>query len=242
MGSRGYRVGLLSRDQQQLHSVDEEVRRRGGEGLVLVADVADRGQVERAVQGLWSRWGRIDVLVNNAGYLVYGSVEDCRTEDFERQIAVNYLGAVYCTKAVLPHMRRQDVGAIVIVSSISGRIYLPFNGAYQASKAALRAFALTLRSELRGSNISVSLISPGRTRTAIAMQAIRRTEPRGRPLLREMPVERISRIVVDCADRPRREVVVPLTLRALLFMYSIAPELIEAWLPRLQAVYARLAH
>ncbi len=241
LAQRGCRIGLLSRDANSLVAVEEEVRRSGGEGLALVADVSRPTQVERAIHVVVERWGRLDGLVNNAGYLVHGSVEDCTLEDFEQQVAVNYLGAVYCTKFALPYMQKQHFGSIIFVSSISARIYVPLNAAYQASKAALRAFALTLRAELWGSNISVSLISPGRTRTSIVAHSIERTSQPGRFLLAEMPVERVAQAIVDCMGSPRREIMIPLGLRGLLLVYTIAPSLIERWLPRLQTACARLA-
>ena len=238
--AKGSKVALLARDRRRLEAVAGEVHAAGGEPLVLTADVTDRARAEAAVRSVVERWGRLDVLVNNAGYLVKGSVEECLPEDFERQMAVNYLGAVYLTKAALPVMRRQGNGSIINVSSIAGRVYLPSTAAYQASKAALRAFTLTLRAELKGSGIAVSLITPGRTQTGIAEAAAVRGISGERHILGEMPARRIARTVVSCAQRPCREVVLPLPLRPLALAYVLAPDLVESGLPRLQAGWAWL--
>lgn len=234
LARRGVNVAIVARDYDRLQVVAREIGSLGVSILPIPADVADPKQVEAVVQTILEQWKQVDILVNNAGFLLYGSVDDCTPRDFERQIAVNYLGAVYFTKAVLPLMLRQSSGSIVNVSSISSRIYLRNNAAYQASKAALRAFTLTLRQELASRGIGVSLVTPGRTRTEIIHSAVRKTGSEGEPLLGEMRVERVARLIVDCAEHPTREVVLPLILRPLLATYTIWPDLVERCLPWLQ--------
>lgn len=241
LASRGARVALLARDRARLEAVAAEARQRGAETIVIAGDVADRREARAAVDGTVERWGRLDVLVNNAGYLVKGSVEDCPAQKFERQLAVNYLGAVYLTRAALAVMRARGRGSIVNVCSIAARVYVPATAAYQASKAALRAFTLTLHEELRGSGISVSLVTPGRTRTSIGgMASVHGLPPPEPHILGEMPPERVARAVVECAARPRREVVLPFAVRPLALAYTLAPGVVEAGLPWLQARWAAL--
>lgn len=236
--SQGAKVAILATNRGHLEDVADEIRALGGQCLVLVADVAERAEVEAAVQAILDQWKRLDVFVSNAGYLTKGFVEECAVEDFERQMAVNYLGAVYGIKAALPIMRRQGGGSVVVVSSISGKIHLADTSAYQASKAALRAFTLTLRRELLGSGIGVSLLSPGRTRTNIVRSADVRGELRGQPILGEMPPDRVVREVVACARRPRREVIFPFALKLLALVYALVPDAVERWLPWLQDRWA----
>ena len=105
--------------------------------------------------------GRLDALVNNAGIAIPGAVEDLSRETLQRQFDTNFFGTLELTNRVLPLMRRQDAGRILMVSSILGRVAVPWRGAYNASKFALEGITDTLRLELRSTNIKVSLICPG---------------------------------------------------------------------------------
>lgn len=188
----------------------------------------------------YQKWGRIDIVISNAGSLVYGSVEDCQSKDFENQIKTNYLGAVYLTKKVLPLMQKQGTGSLVYVSSISGRIYLPNNSAYQSSKAALRAFVITLRRELSNTGIKVSLVSPGRTRTKIVDNAVIRTKSNGQSILGEMPIERVASIIMKSSKKSRREIILPFALKMLLLTYILFPDFVEVWLPWIQVKWKNI--
>lgn len=221
--SRGARIGLVARREHLLKKVAQEIEDLGGVPCVIVADVAERAQVEAAVRSLAEKWGRLDVLINNAGYVVYGSAEECPVEDFERQMKVNFLGSVYATKAALPLMRQQKAGSIINVCSINGSIHFPFNATYNASKAALRAFTLTLRQELRGSNISVSLVSPGYTETEILEVMVQRGPGRRQVLFKPLTASGVADVIVSCVERPRREFVMPFPARLLALADAIAP-------------------
>lgn len=230
--SQGAAVALLARNQDKLEEVAKEVEQLGGHGLILAADVSEREQVRAAIQGVYEHWGRIDVLVNNAGYVVYGSIEDCEVDDFARQMAVNYLGAVYATKTALPLMRRQGSGCIINVSSIEAKLHRPFNAAYAASKYALSAFTLALRRELAGTGISVSLVTPGQTDTGILKAWVQRSPvPGGDSLIHVMTTERVARAIAKCADMPRREVILPVVYRPMVLLYTLMPGLLERFGP-----------
>ena len=235
----GARIAMLSKDSEELARAASQIESLT-EVMLLSTDISHQSKVASSVRQVLEKWGRIDVVVSNAGSLVYGSVEDCVVEDFENQISVNYLGAVYLTKSVLPVMLSQGNGSLIYVSSISGVIYLPNNSAYQASKAALRAFVLSLRRELVGSGIRVSLISPGRTKTEIAHKAVVRTSAKGNPILREMPVNRVAKVIVRCTEHPSREVIMPLAMRVLRVVYFLSPDVVETWLIWLQVKYTNM--
>ena len=120
--------------------------------------------------------GRIDVLVNNAGFDLYGALEDASWSEFSEQLDTNFLGAVRMVRAVMPHMRSQRSGRIVNLSSLGGRIGLPMNSAYAASKFALEGFSESLRLELLPANVFVSLIEPPAVATGtLDRSALRRT-------------------------------------------------------------------
>jgi len=236
---RGDRVVMVANDEEGLKRSASKVELLT-EVLTFFADISDERQVNDFVQKIIDKWGQIDILISNAGSLVYGSVEDCKVEDFKNQIYVNYLGGVYLTKAILPIMRKQDYGSLVYVSSISGRIYLPNNAAYQASKAALSAFVLTLRRELIRTRIGVSLITPGRTKTGIVNHAVVRSVNRGEPMIREMTVQKVANLIFKATENPQREVIRPLILKSLLLVYNIFPDIVETWVPWIQAQWGKM--
>lgn len=134
-------------------------------GHVIEMDVTDEEQITAAVEQILSEQGRIDVLVNNAGYSVYGSVEDVSQEDARRQFDVNFFGAAFLTQKVLPHMRAQRSGHIINVTSIGGKMYAPLGSWYHGTKHALEGWSDCLRVETKGFGINVSIIEPGAIKT-----------------------------------------------------------------------------
>jgi NAD(P)-dependent dehydrogenase (short-subunit alcohol dehydrogenase family) len=132
---------------------------------VLQLDVTDDKSVTDAINVISNRQGRIDVLVNNAGYEHHGAVEELSIEEIKTQFETNFFGAVRVMKAVLPVMRKQRSGAIVNISSIGGKIGVPLNSAYVGSKFALEGFSESIKYELEGFGIKVILIEPGAVNT-----------------------------------------------------------------------------
>jgi NAD(P)-dependent dehydrogenase (short-subunit alcohol dehydrogenase family) len=133
---------------------------------VLSLDVTDDASMTAAVDAILRETGRIDVLVNNAGYGSYGALEDVPLDEARRQFEVNIFGLARLTQLILPTMRAQRAGRIVNVSSVSGKIGEPFGCWYHASKHALEGLSDSLRMELRPFGIDVVIIEPGSTRTA----------------------------------------------------------------------------
>ncbi|WP_088834797.1 SDR family NAD(P)-dependent oxidoreductase [Paenibacillus tyrfis] len=129
--------------------------------FTLKLDVTDAEEVQAAVQKGFSHFGRIDVLVNNAGYANVASIEDVGIHDFQNQVATNFFGVVYMTKAVLPIMREQKQGSIVNISSIGGRFGSAGLGAYQSSKFAVNGFTEVLAKEVAAFGIKVTTVEPG---------------------------------------------------------------------------------
>jgi NAD(P)-dependent dehydrogenase (short-subunit alcohol dehydrogenase family) len=131
----------------------------GGHAIEL--DVADDAQVRKVVAGILEATSRIDVLVNNAGYAVYGAVEDISLDDARQQFAVNLFGAAALTKAVLPGMRAKGRGRIINVTSMGGKIHSPLGAWYHASKHALEGWSDCLRVETARFGIDVVIVEPG---------------------------------------------------------------------------------
>lgn len=166
LAAKGCRVYELSRREAGADSV-----------FHIRADVTDDRQVERAVREVLDREGRIDVVVNNAGFGISGAVEYTDTEEAKRQFDVNFFGMVRVNRAVLPVMHRQGSGRIVNLSSVAAPIAIPFQTYYSASKAAIRAYSLALQSEVRPYGIDVCCILPGDVATGFT--AARQKSPAG---------------------------------------------------------------
>lgn len=157
---RGYRVFATARKQ-------EDVARLQAEGLESVRlDLSDSGSIKAALDEILARsGGRLFALINNGAYGQWGAVEDLRREVLREQFETNFFGTAELTNAVIPVMRAQGKGRIIQISSVLGFVALPYRGAYNASKYALEGLSDTLRLELAGSGIHVSLIEPGPIRS-----------------------------------------------------------------------------
>lgn len=137
----------------------QDIVKAGGYALKL--DVTDEAQIVEGVKQIMQEQGRIDVLVNNAGYGLYGAVEDVSIEDARRQFEVNLFGLARITQEVLPHMREKQSGKIINIASMGGKMYTPLGAWYHASKHALEGWSDCLRFELKPFNIRVVVIEPG---------------------------------------------------------------------------------
>lgn len=133
--------------------------------LQLPLDVTDSSSIASATQEVIRRFGRIDVLVNNAGYAVRGAVEDIQVEQVQHMFDVNVYGVMRMIHAVVPYMRQQKAGCVITIGSLAGKLVLPVNGTYSATKFALEALSDALRMELASFGIQVVLIEPGNIRS-----------------------------------------------------------------------------
>jgi NAD(P)-dependent dehydrogenase (short-subunit alcohol dehydrogenase family) len=157
---------LAARGWQVFGTSRKEAASAGGVTMIRM-DVDQDDSVHRGVREVLERAGRIDAVVNNAGYSLVGSVEDTSIEEARAQLETNFFGALRVCRAVLPTMRAQMRGHIVNISSLAGVFGLPFGGLYSASKFALEGLSEALRYETRRFNIHVALVEPGDFQTAI---------------------------------------------------------------------------
>jgi len=155
---RGDQVAATARD---LRSLDDLVAKYGAAVLPVELDVTDRAADLAAVRQAHQHFGRLDVVVNNAGYGQFGMVEEISEEEIRAQLETNVLGALWITQAALPYLREQGSGHIIQVSSIGGISAFPRTGAYHASKWALEGLSQSLAQEVAGFGIKVTLIEPG---------------------------------------------------------------------------------
>ncbi len=167
LASRGHTVVATMRDLEEKNALLDEVNRRQAKVDIFPMDVADRESIGRAVSLIASRYGHIDVLINNAGYGMGGFFEDLSDEDIRRQMETNFFGVQNVTREVVPPMRRRRRGKIINISSVAGFSTSPALGAYNASKWAMEAFSESLRYEMSFFGIDVLLVEPGTYKTKI---------------------------------------------------------------------------
>jgi NAD(P)-dependent dehydrogenase (short-subunit alcohol dehydrogenase family) len=172
LAQAGARLVIFDLEQQALDSLVQHLAdHHNAEALGVLCDVADSDAVERAIKLTVERFGGIDVLVNNAGITHRSSFADTELAVFQRIMAVNYFGALHCTKAALPSLIARG-GQVIVLSSLSGFAPLLYRSAYNASKHALHGLFETLRHELKDADVNVMLVCPGFTATDLRKNAL----------------------------------------------------------------------
>lgn len=233
-GERGYRVALVARRKEKLEAVAAALASRGVEALALQGDVTAPESLDAAVKRTREAWGRIDVVVANAGFAVSGPMSRLTTADYRRQFETNVFGVlltIYATRESLVESR----GILALIGSVAGSIPMPLNTAYSMSKFAVRALALGLRGELARKGVSVVHVQPGFIESEIGHVG-------NDGLVSDVPVKEIPRRLVvplaaagpeiaDAILSRKREVVITRHGRALVRM--------NHWFPRLYRAIAR---
>jgi len=227
VATRGSRLSLTGRDLQCLESVAAECRAAGAETLVTPGDVGIETDVRLVVNRTVERFGVIDLLVCNAGIsMVCPFLELDDSEAIETLIRVNYLGSVYFTRHALPHLVRTR-GRIVAVASLSALTGVPTRSGYAASKAAMATFFDSLRIELVGQGVSVTIAYPGFVDTGIRERAAGSGDGRGPRAVRIMSADECARRILDAARDRRREVVMTGRGKAGRWLRLIVPGLVD---------------
>lgn len=170
LAGEGARVGVLSRTEEELRETVAEIERRGGEGMVILADVSDPEQMERAVREVVGRWGRLDIVVANAGINgVWAPLEELEPEEWDRTLDINLRGTFLTVKYAVPHLRQRG-GSVVVMASVNGTRVFSNSGAtaYACSKAGQVAFAKMIALELARHRIRVNVVCPGAIETEIS--------------------------------------------------------------------------
>jgi short-subunit dehydrogenase len=215
LGRRGATVVLAARRVDALEAEAQAMRAAGGEALAIRTDLTDAGQITRVVDLTMAAFGRVDVLVNNAGAGWSRPLAASPPDEVIRLIEVNLLGAILLTRAVLPGMLERRHGAIVSVGSLSGRVAM--EPLYSASKYGLRGFSLALRRQVAGSGVSVSLVSPGNVRTAMTRQVSAQMPGPGL----------VATTIANLVTHPHREVVVPRRHYAIALLEQLLPSMAD---------------
>jgi short-subunit dehydrogenase len=169
--NQGANLAICARDTEELKRAQEDLTRRGARVAAVRCDATNKGQVEAMIRIVHECFGRVDVLINNAGVIQAGPSEVMTPQDYEEAMKVHFWAPLYTTLAVLPEMRRRRSGRIVNISSIGGKVSVPHLLPYSASKFALTGFSEGLRAELAKDGILVTTVCPGLLRTGSARHA-----------------------------------------------------------------------
>lgn len=206
-GQEGANVALVARNAQALEQAAREVRHAGGNAICLPADVSEPSALEHVAAEIDRRWGRIDVWINDAMVSVFAPVAKTRDEEYRRVTEVNYLGTVYGTKAALRRMLPRNEGTIIQIGSALAYTSIPLQGAYCASKAAIRGFTDSLRIELKHDNsrVKVCMLQLPAVNTPQFDVVRSRLPRRPQPVPPIFQPEVIARAVVSAAKKTPRE-------------------------------------
>jgi short-subunit dehydrogenase len=232
LAKEGAHVVIAARKREAL----EEVAAACGEAMVVPTDVGDEAACRRLIDATVEKLGGIDVLVNNAGIAMNVRFDELTTLDmFERIMRVNYLGSVYCTYHALPHLKARK-GLIVGVSSLQGKTGFPLSTGYAASKHAMQGFFDSLRIELEGSGVDVTLVSPGPVDTGIHARKIggdgRIIDAGGDYGRRSMSLERCVELIVDAIRDRRRELIMTAGGKLAVWLKPFAPRFVDSQVAR----------
>ena len=167
LSAEGASVVLGARREQRLRSLADEVTTNGGKATAIVTDVTKREQVQKLVDTAVQTYGRIDVIINNAGLMPQSLLEQLKVDEWEQMIDVNIKGVLYGIAAALPYMQKQKAGHIINVSSVAGHKVGPGSSVYAATKHAVRALSEGLRQEVKPYNIRMTVVSPGAVATEL---------------------------------------------------------------------------
>ncbi len=235
---RRAQVVLASRNREKLDALAGELADYPGRRLVVPTDVTDRLAVEALMRRTLEEFDSVDVLVNNAGVGLFAPIASGSLDNMHHLFNVIFWGAIHCTQASVPYMRRQGSGHIVNVSSVAGKIAAPYLGVYSATKFALTAVSDALRSELAGSGIHVSTVYPGLTDTSFRENMLREADVPDVPgYMSSVGAAAVGRRIVQAVRWSLRDTYVTLQDFAAVSAYPLAPALADwvlrlAWLGR----------
>lgn len=216
LASEGAKVVGTARRADRLEALAAKI---GKSFLAVIADVRVEADCQRIVDETVSRFGKVDILVNNAGVMLLGPIVGADTEDWRRMIDTNVNGLLYCTHKALPKMIEAGGGHIVMISSTAGRTVGVNSGVYNLTKWGINAFAESLRQEVHGKEIKVTMIEPGAVATElrdhITVQAVKDDINKWAESMEQLESEDIAAAIVYAVTQPRRVNVNEILIRPL---------------------------
>jgi short-subunit dehydrogenase len=230
--NEGARVAICARDGEELLRARRDLENRAGEVFEAACDVRDQENVERLIQDVRTRFGPVDVLINNAGVIQVGPLATQTQEDVENAMAVHFWGPYYAMKAVIPEMRARGEGRIVTISSIGGKVPVPHLSAYCASKFALAGLSSAMHTELAKDNIKVTTVYPGLMRTGSHINAKFKGQHRkefalfslsNATPLSSIDADRAGAKIIEACRRGDAELIITLQAKLAARLYGLAP-------------------
>src|ERR1051325_8124160 len=221
MARRGANVVIGARRMEPLEATAAACRAHGVTALAIATDVTKPEECRRLIEAA----GRVDVLVNNAGFAVFDAIADAKLHELRELMDTNYFGAVHCTQAVLPQMLERGEGTIVNVASITGIMGFARMGGYCATKFALIGFTEALRDEVLARGVRVALVCPGTTETEFFVKAERGMMPGASRLMLAVKPERVARAICNAAEDGRYRRILPLLAAIYMRMKEMSPRL-----------------
>jgi len=227
----GVALVLAARSIDKLEAVAAQCRALGAQVRVQRCDVAVQADCIALIDAAIQTFGRIDTLVNNAGMSAHAKLQDVTDLGwYETLMRINHWGSVWCTQAALPHLKASR-GHIVAVSSLAGLIGVPWRSAYCSTKFAMTGFFESLRAELAGAGVGVTIAYPGVVATQIRQRGFNALgRPAGKSGLDErgaMSVERCARLIIDGAERRRRDIVMTAKAKLGRWLKLLAPGVVD---------------
>jgi NAD(P)-dependent dehydrogenase (short-subunit alcohol dehydrogenase family) len=229
LAREGAAVVLGARRVSLLDATADQIRSAGGRAATVQMDVTREADVDALVATATREFGRLDIMICNAGFGYYGTIEETPPDVMQRMMDVNYMGTFYGARAALPVFRAQNSGHLIFVSSIVGRRGIAFMGGYSATKAAQSGLAESLRSEFAGSPIKVSCVYPVSTRTEFHEAMTRDFGHTVSGLGPKQSVDEVASAIVRCIQRPRPEVYPHALSRGLAVLNVIAPRFTDSF-------------
>ncbi len=228
LAKRGASLVLAARRAAELDAVAQLCRASGTSATTVVTDVRDRDACNRLIETA----GRVDVLINNAGFAIFDAIENARPDELESMMQTNYFGTVFCTQAVLPQMLARREGTIVNVASIAGIMGYARMGGYCATKFAMIGFSEALRNEVLGRGVRVAIVCPGTTETEFFVKAERGKMPAASRLILGVTPERVARVVVRSAEDGTYRRIVPWAAGAYMRLKEMFPRVAHFFMRR----------
>lgn len=233
LADQGAKLVLAARNAEKLEAVAAGCRTRGAEALAVPTDVTDEAQCRQLIEGAVAHYGRIDTLLNNAGKGWPGRFENLPdVAHLHDEMNLNYFGLVYCLHYALPHLS-QTRGRIIGVGSFGGLVGLPGTIGYNSSKHAMRGFLNTLRAELTGTGVSVTLVFPG----AISGEALEATMGENAHHVPTMTPERCAELILRAGARRQRQHILTAQGKILFWLSLLIPGVMDRQLNRLSTLY-----
>ena len=233
LASQGPKLVLAARNEMRLKELQEDVQARGAQALVIPTDITQEDACKGLIEKTVAEWRRLDTLVNNAGMAMWAKLEEITdTSIFERIMRLNYLGSVYCTYYALPYLK-ESKGRIVTIAAMGGLTGIPTRTAYVASKHALFGFFESLRIELEGTGVTVTMVAPDFVLSEIHRRALTGNgKPLGKSPLQGkkiMTADQCASLIIGTMEKRSRLLLTSRRGKLTYWLKTFAPRLVDSF-------------